>query len=300
MSTRAWLTRRTASTHRRCSTHKRRSHNAFCAICTSETRAVVSCVHVALTAVCLRGDRYANSVRGMVEGARLPALRYATLVQSQPFVRSWDSRTVLCLNHFPPCCDQGYYLNNGTRDAGQNQASSEPDDGGRSSTRKQANQCTGQTAASSQSRVVASTRVLCSSGLDGPLTRGRNRVNNTCVLHSQRMMGVKAFRRVQRALARAPYETHILRTKGNCACLPRRCVRSRGVCVPRNKHEQLFWFGPRGPTFVVLAVQALLFLTALYDGRHCSRPTLGPRGRSCCMQVSLRCWHPRLSPETSR
>ena len=83
------------------------------------------------------------------------------------------------------------------------------------------------------------------------------------IRNSQRLVGVKAFARVQRALASAPYEKQELRTTGLCVCLPQRCVGKHGWCVPRNKHEQLFWFGPKGPAFVIRAVQALLFLTAL-------------------------------------
>ena len=79
----------------------------------------------------------------------------------------------------------------------------------------------------------------------------------------QKVVMMNAFNRVQKALTRAPYETRKLRRDGNCMCLPVRFVGQHGLCAPRNRHEQMFWFGRHGTMFIVFATQAILMLLAL-------------------------------------
>ena len=80
---------------------------------------------------------------------------------------------------------------------------------------------------------------------------------------AKKVIMLNAFSRVQKALAKAPFERLEFNPRGTFACCPARCVGPLGLCAPRNKQEQMFWFGSRGKMFLVLCIQGVLFLTAL-------------------------------------
>ena len=113
--------------------------------------------------------------------------------------------------------------------------------------------------AAAKVRRYARAQHLPMSGSPG-LTRGFD------VPTSQRVAIVGLFNRLQRALDTAPFEKAPLRTTGSC----RLCCRPNGLFVPQNRHQQLFWCGARGVSFMRLVIQILMLSCAVYVSREAS------------------------------
>ena len=79
-------------------------------------------------------------------------------------------------------------------------------------------------------------------------------------------------------LDKAPVDTLPRTYRGTCAVL---CWRRRGLCRPRNKQEQLLWFGRRGVGFTRLLIQVIIIGISLFvatsttllvsSGGYCSK-----------------------------
>ena len=79
----------------------------------------------------------------------------------------------------------------------------------------------------------------------------------------QKALVLSTISNVCSVLDKAPVDTLPRTYRGTCAVL---CWRRRGLCRPRNKQEQLLWFGRRGVGFMRLLIQVIIIGISLYVG----------------------------------
>ena len=87
-----------------------------------------------------------------------------------------------------------------------------------------------------------------------------NLANLTTCDGQQKALVLSAIASVCSVLDRAPVDAMPQRTVGSCAVL---CRRQGGLCRPRNKQEQLLWFGRRGVALLRLLIQVVIVSMSL-------------------------------------